>query len=1364
MVIVLLASLMAPYAAAQGPAAVQERGEGQIPDGEPEELLDFGLISQEEYEILMAELETPGAEQMGRPGSGISYVPPGWQRLDNAGSGGLWDSNDTFGVANRITYSGTGASGLSMAAEAYGSSIAWDAELWSPPIDLTSVPPSITLTFESNFQDYAGNGDAYLDVSTDGGLNWTNIHSQTTDDPTGGELELFDLSAYAGNMVILRWRYTCTSGTTWYWHIDNVTVLDAAGGALFFEDFEAPPMPDLSTSSKGAPIKVAIGEAITYTIVVSNSGNLTAPNTFLTDTIPAGSSYIADSLACDSGTCWYDAGDDAVYWTGVVTDGQGIDLTFAVDTSAAGCGDTITNTAVITDPLLMDAVVVEAATSLVNSFAFGTDFEADDGGFVNSGTVTDTWAWGDLVPSTGSPDAAHSGTKLWATVLDGDIPTEPSDHYLIKTITLPDDPTGVYMQWWDWWDEDGSDEGYVYVNDIANTLYFIEADQLSWEHHMVDLSAWAGQTVDIVFYYLAGGALDGGAGWYVDDFAIHGGCPHLDVGPNQADSACAPDVLAYQLEVMNANSMSDTIDILASADNEWPVTVDPLLLDLDAGMTGTVSVTVEIPWYATPGDGQMLNVTAVGQISGLVGEATVETTAALATGWEDLEPAPHAARYLAVVYDDGYLYQIGGNDGGYHDGTYAYDIAANTWMTMTSMITAAYYIDGAAIDGNIYIPGGYVSGSTWNSFVQVYSTTADAWNTVAPMPVPIRYHEVVAHDGLLYVLGGQTSGSTYTNTVQIYDPMADAWSLGTPMTIPVAYAASGVIDGEIYLAGGYNGSYQPELQIYDPATDSWRFGAPMEEGWVQAADGVKHDRYLIVAGGYYGSTATASNVAWVYDAVNDSWSLLPYVTSLRYGAEGDSDGSEFYYVSGREYDGTFFYSNRNEHLLQCEAPAANMSIYADPLSIPTCPGDTEMLDFQICNEGNAPLLFGIEEMTSTVKLQSAAEFYPAGSLPASPTPDVGLSVYAPFEGEIVAPEAPQNPTAVLWDQPITDTNLGAYANQDFETAVDAFDIFIADDFGNSEWWAIDTIYVPGNTWNLGGDLDCAGVLHWEIYADAGGVPAGDPWGGGDAPVWTYYGPTSDPNVAFSTGVGGFESNVTLNLDAPIVLPPGDWWLVFYPSLSFANCFQYGRHVSGTGNGAPAQVINPGGGFGFPTTWTSVQDPSTWAMTYHDFAFRLEGEVAGDVPWLSEDPTTGNMEPGECITVDVHLDATSLMPGDYHADLMVESNDPDTPVSTLPVRFHVWAPAAVMDVSYTVNDLEVTFDATVGGATPINYAWDFGDGGSSDVEDPVYTFGDYTCYTVTLAVDNTCGFDTWQEQICLELPVVYYYLPVVYKSP
>jgi PKD repeat protein len=79
---------------------------------------------------------------------------------------------------------------------------------------------------------------------------------------------------------------------------------------------------------------------------------------------------------------------------------------------------------------------------------------------------------------------------------------------------------------------------------------------------------------------------------------------------------------------------------------------------------------------------------------------------------------------------------------------------------------------------------------------------------------------------------------------------------------------------------------------------------------------------------------------------------------------------------------------------------------------------------------------------------------------------------------------------------------------------------------------------------------------------------------------------------------------------------------------------------------------------------------------------------------------------------------------------------------------------IVDVTYEMDGLEVTFDADVSGTEPITYTWDFGDGtgwtGTTYTVTHVYT--DDICYTVTLTATNAAGEDTWSEEICLCLPV------------
>jgi hypothetical protein len=68
-------------------------------------------------------------------------------------------------------------------------------------------------------------------------------------------------------------------------------------------------------------------------------------------------------------------------------------------------------------------------------------------------------------------------------------------------------------------------------------------------------------------------------------------------------------------------------------------------------------------------------------------------------------------------------------------------------------------------------------------------------------------------------------------------------------------------------------------------------------------------------------------------------------------------------------------------------------------------------------------------------------------------------------------------------------------------------------------------------------------------------------------------------------------------------------------MNFSPCGQAGRTVADTTNGYPAQVINPMGGFGFPTSWSSAK--AAWSLAGQDFAFTLYGNVAYDVNFLDD---------------------------------------------------------------------------------------------------------------------------------------------------
>lgn len=83
--------------------------------------------------------------------------------------------------------------------------------------------------------------------------------------------------------------------------------------------------------------------------------------------------------------------------------------------------------------------------------------------------------------------------------------------------------------------------------------------------------------------------------------------------------------------------------------------------------------------------------------------------------------------------------------------------------------------------------------------------------------------------------------------------------------------------------------------------------------------------------------------------------------------------------------------------------------------------------------------------------------------------------------------------------------------------------------------------------------------------------------------------------------------------------------------------------------------------------------------------------ASDVPWLSEDPSSGTLAPGESVTVTVTVDSTGLEPGLYEATLSIVTDAGRVPTHQLPVSLLV--PAYQVGVNaggaaYTDGDLDV----------------------------------------------------------------------------
>ena len=152
----------------------------------------------------------------------------------------------------------------------------------------------------------------------------------------------------------------------------------------------------------------------------------------------------------------------------------------------------------------------------IGDHIYFNDFEEDDGGAV----ATNDWEYG--VPTAPSFLGARSGVNVWATVLDGHHNDLGDFSYLtFQDMVLPDAP-GLCLEWWQYYEVFAPfDYGEILID--GDTVYELTGNgeilSHDWMKETVDISAYAGQTVDITFSFYSTIVVSR-YGWYIDDLAI----------------------------------------------------------------------------------------------------------------------------------------------------------------------------------------------------------------------------------------------------------------------------------------------------------------------------------------------------------------------------------------------------------------------------------------------------------------------------------------------------------------------------------------------------------------------------------------------------------------------------------------------------------------------------------------------------------------------------------------------------------------------------------------------------------------------------------------------------------------------------
>jgi PKD repeat protein len=226
------------------------------------------------------------------------------------------------------------------------------------------------------------------------------------------------------------------------------------------------------------------------------------------------------------------------------------------------------------------------------------------------------------------------------------------------------------------------------------------------------------------------------------------------------------------------------------------------------------------------------------------------------------------------------------------------------------------------------------------------------------------------------------------------------------------------------------------------------------------------------------------------------------------------------------------------------------------------------------------------------------------------------------------------------------------------------------------------------------------------------------------------------SCANASGGTGSGNAVTVSLSQPFTF--------FTPLINglFGNNFKIGASASST-------VL------GYAASTTTTPPPTNCPLPTATFTYVVSGLT------LTTDPSSSTPNSGLCNISGYNWDwgdgnsdvgaasatvHTYLGAGTYSVSLTTTNQAGET-TGTQNINVGVVPPPTctvpTASFTYTSSSKTFTFTDTSSVADPVNcpilsWAWTFGDGGASNVQNPTYTYGSANQHTVTLIVTNSAG--------------------------
>jgi len=209
-----------------------------------------------------------------------------------------------------------------------------------------------------------------------------------------------------------------------------------------------------------------------------------------------------------------------------------------------------------------------------------SDFESGANGWIAQATSTgavNEWEVGPIVLSGNAncdaPAAtANSGANVFGTDLDNCYDNSNTQYVLSQTFSLAGLGSPIELSWFELLDANGSgfDYGQVVVNGTVLYDSATSGDVLSWTQQILNLDAYAGQSVTVEFLFNTTAVVDG-PGWFIDDVSLTGcsggsttACPTL-MSVTAAPNACSGDLLNFTAITSGTGSATITVNGLSGS-------------------------------------------------------------------------------------------------------------------------------------------------------------------------------------------------------------------------------------------------------------------------------------------------------------------------------------------------------------------------------------------------------------------------------------------------------------------------------------------------------------------------------------------------------------------------------------------------------------------------------------------------------------------------------------------------------------------------------------------------------------------------------------------------------------------------------